>query len=190
MAAALAAGLALILAPRLAAADPQTAHGLAIGGAAVGANGEFWDHGEFYLGVHSDVLFLREEPWDFGLGPYLDVGVLAFDELQVHGGASALLPVDDKLPLVVSAGGLMRVGDGVVEPGVTGAIFWGSRSYNYHSPYNMAVGLELGVRQSLGDSKETAVLVAARLDLALMAMPVILLINAARGPTEEAEEIE
>ena len=27
------------------------------------------------------------------------------------------------------------------EPGVAGTIFWGSRSYNYHSTYAIGVGL-------------------------------------------------
>src|SRR5690606_21838411 len=68
----------LLLLSDVAAADPQANAGLTIGGAGVGTGGEFWDDAEFHLGLRSDVMFLRDDPWDFGLGPYVELGTLAF----------------------------------------------------------------------------------------------------------------
>src|SRR5690606_37699380 len=83
-------------------AEPQGNAGLTIGGAAAGTDGEFWDHGEFHLGLRGDVMFLREEAYDFGVGPYAELGTLAFDELQFGGGLNVLLPIHDSLPFVAS----------------------------------------------------------------------------------------
>ena len=77
-----------------------------------------------------------------------------------------------------------------VRPGIAGSLFWGSRSYNFHANYVLAAGLLVGYRHSFGESKESALLVAAQLDLALLALPVILLVDMARGPSEEAAPLE
>lgn len=184
----MATAIALWLVAGQAEADPQGNAGLTIGGAAVGTRGRFWDDGEFHLGLRGDVMFLREQPLDWGLGPYLEVGTLAFDEIQAGGGASVHVPVNDALPLVASLGGYARYGDDEygAEPGIAGAIFWGSRSYNFHAGYVMAAGLSVGYRYSFGESHETALLVAAQLDLAILGLPLVLLINAARGGKADA----
>ncbi len=173
-------------------AEPQANASLTLGGAAVGDHGRFWDHAAFHLGARGDVMFLRQKPGDFGLGPYLEIGTLAFSEVQWGGGLTALLPVNDTFPLVASAGAFGRYGrDGFgVEPGVTGALFWGTRSFNYTANYVMAAGLLVGFRQSLGESKESALLIAAQLDLAAMGLPIVALVNLIRGPTAAARPLE
>jgi hypothetical protein len=175
-----------------AGAEPQANTGLVIGGAGVGAEGEFWDHAEFHVGLRGDVMLGRDDPDDFGAGPYVDVGTFAFDELTFGGGGQLLLPVFDALPLVLSAGAYARIGndDFGLEPGIIGALFWGSRSYNFHANYVMAIGLLAGYRYTFGESRESALVVAAQVDLALIGMPFILLVNVIRGPTSEAAPIE
>jgi hypothetical protein len=76
-----------------------------------------------------------------------------------------------------------------VEPGIAAAIFWGGRSYNFHSRYGMSTGLLAQVRFGLGGSKETAVVLAAQLDLALLALPLVYLFEAAKGPSPEAAPV-
>ncbi len=173
-------------------AEPQATAGLTIGGAGVGSDGTFWDHGEFHLGLRSDVMFLRDDPYDFGLGPYVEVGTFAFDEIQFGGGASVHLPIHEHFPLVASVGAFGRYGDDDfgLEPGIAGSLFWGSRSYNFHANYVLAAGLLVGYRHSFGDSRESALMVAAQLDLALLAIPIILLVDLAHGPSAEAGPLE
>ncbi|RLB57304.1 MAG: hypothetical protein DRI90_18115 [Deltaproteobacteria bacterium] len=180
--------LAVLASVSDAAAEPQANAGLTLGGAAVGPAGEAWDHGEFHLGLRGDTLFGRDDAFDFGIGPYAEIGTMAFDELQFGGGASLLLPVHASLPLVASVGAFGRVGDDDygVEPGFSGALFWGSRSYNFHANYVMTVGLSVGYRQTFGQADESALLIAAQLDLAALGLPLVALINVLRGPTAEA----
>jgi hypothetical protein len=190
--AAVLSGALAVTTSALARAEPQGNAALTIGGAGVGTRGKFWERPAFHLGARGDVLFLRKKARDFGLGPYLEAGMLAHRlvEAQFGGGLSLLLPVHETFPLVVSVGPFGRYGtDKLAEPGVAGAIFWGTRSYNYSAGYVMAAGLSVGYRQAFGESKESVLLVAAQLDLAAMGLPIVLLINALRGPTAAAKPI-
>jgi hypothetical protein len=173
-------------------AEPQANAGLRLGGAAVGEGGAFWDHAELHLGAHGDLILGRSRATDFGVGPYLALGTLAFDELDLGSGLSLLLPVHDSFPIVVSGGFFGRVGDDGFgfEPGVAGALFWGSRSYNFHAHYVMSVGLSLGYALSLGDSRESSLLLAAHLDAVALALPFVALAHLIRGPSREAAPIE
>ena len=137
-------------------------------------------------------MFARDDPWDFGVGPYLELGTFAFDELQFGGGASVHLPIHETFPFVASVGPYARYGDDDfgLEPGIATALFWGSRSYNFHDNYIMAVGLSVGYRASFGESKESALLVTAHVDIALLGLPFVALVGAIAGPTEEAARIE
>lgn len=173
-------------------AEPQANASMTIGGAGVGQEGRFWDHPEFHLGARGDVLFGRDSASELGLGPYLELGTFAFDDLHFGGGGSVLLPVHDSFPLVASLGAFGRWGDDPwgLEPGVSGALFWGSRSYNFHANYVMAGGLLVGFRQSLGESRESMLLIGAQLDLAFMGIPLVALIDLVRGPSDEVAPIE
>ncbi|EYF03593.1 hypothetical protein [Chondromyces apiculatus] len=172
-------------------ADPQGTAALTVGLAGVGAERALWDTTVFHLGVRGDVLFLRDGPRDIGLGPYAEVLTHAFDELQLGGGASLLLPVSETMPLVLSAGAYGRSGEARYgfEPGLAASIFWGSRSYNFHSSYGMAGGLLVQGRVGLGSSGESAVVIGAQLDLAILTMPVVLLVNALK-PSPEVQRVE
>jgi hypothetical protein len=183
---------ALTFVAQRASAEPQANAGLTLGGAAVGQDGEFWDHGEFHMGLRGDVLFGRDDVRDFGAGPFVEVGTFAFDELQFGGGGSLLLPVHESFPLILSAGAFGRIGDDDfgLEPGVSGSLFWGTRSYNFHANYVLSAGILAGYRHSFGDSKETTLLIAAQVDLAIIALPFIMLADTIRGPSADAAPIE
>jgi hypothetical protein len=161
--------------------------GLTLGAAGIGLEHRFWERTVFQMGLRGDMLFGRSRSTDFGVGPYLEVSTHAFDEIQFGGGISMLLPISQALPLVVSAGGYGRHGGRfgsepyALEPGVAGALFFGGRSYNFHTGYAMAVGLLAQFRYGLGASGETAIVFGAQLDLVALSLPVQILVNALRG---------
>jgi hypothetical protein len=189
--AALVAVPALLAASAAARAEPQGTAGLTVGAAGVGVDRGIWEATVFHLGLHGDVLFGREENADFGIGPYAEFLTHGFDEVQLGGGGSVLLPVLDSLPLVVSAGVYGRKGDDDFgfEPGFAASLFWGSRSYNFHSSYVMTAGLLGELRLGLGESRETSIVIAAQLDLAILSLPAVFLINAIGGGSSEAAPV-
>lgn len=162
-------------------ARPQGNVGLTLGAAEVGTRDEPFGKLAFSLGGRADVLFLRERNADWGLGPYAEVLTTSFDDLHLGAGASLLFPVHDYLPLVLSAGGYGRHSALGWEPGVAASLFWGSRSYNYHASYGLAAGLLVQGRYGLGDSRETAFIVAAQVDAALLGLPFLMAYEAIRG---------
>jgi len=168
-------------------AEPQGSSGLTVGGAAIGQQGQFWDDAAFHLGARGDVLFGRERGSDAAYGPYVELGTLDFSRIELGGGASVLAPVHEDLPLVFSIGGLAAIdGDGA-HPLGTASLFWGSRSYNYHSRYGMAAGLLVSARQGLSAPYETSLLIAAQLDFVALSLPVVALANWISGPTESGK---
>jgi hypothetical protein len=173
-------------------AEPQASVGITLGAAGEGLGHDFWNHRTaFHLGLHGDVLFGRSSTSDFGVGPYAELMTHAFDEVQFGGGVSGLFPVLDTFPIVLSAGGYGRKGsDGFgLEPGIAGELFWGARSYNFHSRYVLSGGLLTEVRYGLGASRETSIVIAAQVDVGLLVLPVLFLITAARGGSHEADPI-
>ena len=114
-----------------------------------------------------------------GLGPYVDLGTSGFDSFESGGGLSWLIPAGST-SFVASGGGQARVAGGTVEPGLTWGLFWGSRSFNYHSAYGYGVGLFAQGRYGLGDSKSFDLVTGVQIDFALVALPFLLLVNAAR----------
>ncbi|WP_437546861.1 hypothetical protein WME97_43645 [Sorangium sp. So ce367] len=183
--------LGAVLLHGAARAEPQASAGVTVGLAGVGLDRQLWDSTVFHLGLRGDVLFGRAANDDFGVGPYAEVLTHAFDEIQTGAGVSVLAPIHDSFPLVLSTGAYGRWSDDArgVEPGIAAAIFWGGRSYNFHSRYGMSTGLLAQGRFGLGGSKETAVVLAAQLDLALLALPFVYLFEAAKGPSPEAAPV-
>lgn len=156
-------------------ARPQANAGLTLGVAQVGHRDDLLGATHFSLGGRADVLFFRERNADAGFGPYAEMLTTTFSDVQLGGGVSALLPIHEYLPLVASAGGYARhAGPYGWEPGLATAVFWGSRSYNFHAAYGLAAGLLLEGRYGLGESKETAIILGAQLDLAVFALPFLI----------------
>jgi hypothetical protein len=175
------AGLLVLSEAGLSRADPQANVGLTLGVAGTAEDRSWWKDTRLHLGAHGDVLFGRNRNVDFGWGPYVEV-LSAFHDIQTGGGVSGLIPVHPVFPFVLSAGGYGRhSSDWGWEPGVSGQLFWGSRSYNYDSAYVMAGGLLLQTRFGLGDSAERSVVIAAHLDGEVLALPFLLLYETLRG---------
>ncbi|MGK4008453.1 hypothetical protein WMF31_37935 [Sorangium sp. So ce1036] len=186
----MAALLGIVLAPRTVHAEPQASAGVTLGVAGAGVERRFWDSTLFHAGLRGDVLFGRTGNDDLGAGPYAELLTHGFDDLQVGAGVSALAPILDSFPLILSTGIYGRWSDAHgLEPGVAAALFWGARSHNFHAPYGMSTGVQAQMRLGLGASKETAIVLAAQLDVALLGLPFVFLINAIKGPSSEAAPV-
>jgi hypothetical protein len=179
--AACAGGAAIVLWAAGAAADPQASIGLTIGGAVQDVVGPTGASGAFSLGGRASVLFLRNRGSDMAIGPYVDVATAGFHNVDLGAGAEWLLPVRDDLPLVLSAGAFWRNGDDRSwSPGMEGTVFFGSRSYNFHSWYGMAAGLFAQSRWIPSSPATLDLVFGVQIDGELLALPAILVIEALR----------
>jgi hypothetical protein len=188
---ALAVSMGLSFATSQALAEPQTTVGLTIGAAGRGVEHKVWDQTVFHLGLRGDILFGRSNATTFGFGPYAEVITHAFDEVQIGTGATALFPIVDGFPLVLSAGAYGRYAPVFgIEPGVATSLFWGIRSYNHHNAYNMAGGLLAQFRYGLGASGETSIVISAQLDVVALSLPIQFLVNAIRGGSPDTRPVK
>jgi hypothetical protein len=156
---------------------PQANVGLTIGGAATDLRTSA--SSAFHLGGRADVLFLRERGRDMAVGPYVEVLSEGFRTLELGGGVEWLLPVREELPLVLSAGSYARRAPSFAwEPGVAAGVFFGARSFNFHSIYGLAAGLFVQGRYGLGDAHQADVVMGLQMDVVLLAYPAIFLYEA------------
>lgn len=165
-------------------AEPQANLAATAGVTGVGVQGAWWAETRFHLGARGDVLFGRARNLDWGYGPYGEA-MTSFDDVSVGGGGSVLAPIHPYLPIVMSGGGYERRANGAWEPGVTGQLFWGSRSFNYGSWYVMAGGLSVQMRYGLGSARERSVVLAAHIDGEVLMLPFLFLVEAFRGSPSE-----
>jgi hypothetical protein len=173
----------IVGAARSAAASPQLSTTLVVGAAGNGDRSHLWTTTDFAGGLRGELLLGRSRDVDFGIGPYVEtLTTTGFSDVQLGGGATLLVPIHPYLPLTLSLGGYAgHNGAFGWQPGLAGELFWGSHGYNYESTYALSGGIFTGVRYGLGDSRDVAVLVGARVDLEILALPFILVFNAVRG---------
>jgi hypothetical protein len=127
--------------------------------------------------LHGDVLFLRRDGRDVGLGPSLRLGTARFDDLRLDAGLSVLLPVFESFPLVLEAGPHLRNLD---QPGVFASAFFGLRSFNHYGHYEMATGLSVTAERSFTTGTPSALWITARIDGSWLALPFVFGYNALR----------
>lgn len=139
-------------------------------------------HGQAHWGARGDVLFLRSRGNQMAVGPYLDAATSSFHDFDAGGGLEWLLPVRDDLPFVLSGGLFGRTGEGHgLAPGLEGTLFWGSRSYNFHSVYGIALGLFAQTRYVPSNPEQTDFVIGIQLDGEVMLMPSMLILQLLRG---------
>lgn len=153
-------------------ADPQWNASALAGVCGRGADGELWSDTCFYTGARADILFGRNRNSDFGIGPYVDINTAAFDDLRLGGGPTLLLPIHPYFPILLSGGPFVRK-NGDFTPGAEGWLFIGSRSYNFHSSYGLAGGIVFGYQTELRGEKANAIVIAAQIDVLLIALPFL-----------------
>jgi hypothetical protein len=164
-----------------AGADPQASLGLTVGGVVENAAGPTAPRGAFHLGARGSVLFLRDRGNEMALGPYLDAATASFRNADLGGGVEWLLPVRDDLPIVLSAGAFARqAGERSWTPGAEGGVFFGSRSYNFHSWYGLAAGVFAQSRWIPSSPGSVDVVLGVQIDAELIALPFIFLYEAVR----------
>jgi hypothetical protein len=164
--------IASVLVTSNAEAHPQLSGGLTTGAALTDLRFPHGPRLAYHLGGRFDALFLREAPGDMAIGPYVDVATHAFDTFETGGGLSWLVPAGSTA-FVFSGGGFGRAAGFGFEPGVAGTIFWGSKSYNYHSIYAIGVGLIAQGRYGFGDGKQADAILGAQIDLEYFALPFL-----------------
>ncbi|MEZ4297915.1 MAG: hypothetical protein R3B70_23365 [Polyangiaceae bacterium] len=185
---------------RASAGPPQVGVGLTVGAAGVGKDSRLWDETVMHVGARGDVLFGRDGSNGFGIGPYFEALVHDFGELQAGTGASVLIPITELYPIVVSAGGYLRIpwqeAPGPladrsygIEPGLAGTLFVGTRSFNFSTPYEITVGVIGQARFGFGASRESSFVVAAQIDLAALWVPVVFVVHGLQE-SPEAERIK
>jgi hypothetical protein len=171
--------LGVLAGPRVAEAHPQIGAVLTGGAALTDLRAGHGPRLAAHLGGRFDVLFLRSRPDQMALGPYLDVATHAFDTFETGGGLSWLVPAGGPA-FVFSAGGFARSSAFGWEPGASATVFWGSRSYNYHSVYGLGLGLFLQGRYGFGDGRQADAIAGVQVDLQYLALPFVLAYQAAR----------
>jgi hypothetical protein len=163
-------------------ADPQASLGLTVGGVLQNAIGPGPSSGAFHFGGRGDVLFLRQRGDQMAIGPYLDAATSSLHDFDAGGGVEWLLPIRGDLPLVLSAGALCRNGEGHSwAPGAEGTVFFGSRSYNFHSWYGLALGFFAQARWIPVSPATADMVVGIQIDAEVLAMPSMLIVSALRN---------
>ena len=158
-------------------ARPQITSGVTTGAAFTDLRADYGPRVAYQLGGRLDLLFLREAPRDMALGPYVEVTTAAFDTFEGGGGLAWLVPTGSTA-FVFSGGGFARTSRFGWEPGVAGTLFWGSRSYNFHSTYAVGVGLFAQGRYGLGDGKQGDALLGVQVDLEYLVLPFVFVYEA------------
>lgn len=171
--------IGVLLAPRFASADPQLSTGLTLGGGVSGLR-QTPPFPSFHLGVRASVLFGHAQDDRMRAGPYVEALTVAFESFEPGAGLEWLLPAITGAPFVIGAGGHARYSDAGWQPGVHGTLLFGSRSYNHSSIYGVAGGIFVQGRLAFGDARQGDVLLGLYIDAAILALPVVLLINAFR----------
>lgn len=164
-------------------ADPQASIGLTVGAVVQNAAGAGKPEGAFHFGGRADVLFLRDRGNQMAIGPYVDAATASLRDVDLGGGLEWLLPVRDDLPVVLAAGLVARDGEGRTwAPGLEGTVFFGSRSYNYHSWYGLTFGLFAQTRWIPSPPATADFIFGVQIDGEFLAMPSMLIFSSFKSP--------
>ncbi len=164
--------------PRSAGAHPQVSSGLTTGVAFTDLRAENGPRAAYQLGARLELLYGRSAPPDMAFGPYVEVTTAAFDTFEAGGGVAWLVPTGPTA-FVLSGGGFGRKSRFGFEPGGALGLFWGSRSFNYHSSYAIGAGLFAQGRYGLGgEGRQADVLFGAQIDLEYLALPFLFVYEA------------
>ncbi len=127
--------------------------------------------GVFSLALRVDVLY-QPGPRAWGIGPFVSTRTDNFADIAPALGASLLVPISETFPFVVSAGGALRVDAAGVSGGPLERVWWGVRSFNYHTPYVLSGGLFAEARQlAIGANAGWDMVFGIDADLELLAIP-------------------
>ncbi len=164
--------LALLLAAAPGHAEPEWNVAAQTQLCGLGAHDDLWQKTAFCGALRGDLLFGRDRNSDFALGPYATLGTAKFSDARFGAGLSLLLPTfSGDFPIVLSAGGLSRNGS---DARLSGEVFFGLRSHNFHGAYAMASGLVIGGDRAFNDGRGNTLYVGLQIDGLWIALPFIL----------------
>jgi hypothetical protein len=161
-----------------ASARPQANVAWATGVCGSGDRNTVWRDTRWCNGLRADWLLGRERGSDWALGPYAQIMTAGFWDARFAAGVSALAPLMDDFPLVLS------LGAGAHELRAAQAeawLFWGPRAYNFHASYSLAGGVLLGFSRDLDQDAQTSLYLGMQIDGLVLALPFILAYEWARG---------
>lgn len=154
-----------------AGARPQITSGVTTGAAFTDLRAENGPRLAYQLGGRLDLLFGRTGPRDMAVGPYLEITTAAFDTFETGGGVAWLVPTGPTA-FVFSGGAFARKSRFGFDPGAAATIFWGSRSFNYHSAYAVGAGLFAQGRYGLGgEDRQADAVLGVQVDLEYLVLP-------------------
>jgi hypothetical protein len=179
-----AGGVALIagaLATPSVSGDPQLSATAMFGAAASDLRTGEHPHAALAMSARGDALFLRSREKDMAVGPYVEVGSVGFETLDLGVGAEWLIPALEAVPFIFSVGPELHRAPGAFwQPGAEATVFFGSHSFNYHEAYSLTAGVFLQGRYGFGGARQGDAVLGAQIDLALLALPFVYLYEAAR----------
>jgi hypothetical protein len=152
-------------------ARPQANAAWTTGVCGTGTKDELWQRTTWCNGLRADVLFGRERGRELALGPYAQISSAGFWDARYGAGLSLLAPLDDDFPLVFSLG---AGGHELEAMQLESWLFWGARTYNFHSSYSISAGLLLGASRDLSSSGASTLFVGAQIDGLILALPLLL----------------
>jgi len=155
--------------------------GLINGVCGLGAPGRPWYATRWCGAVRGDVLFGRQRDGDAALGVSSSVGTASFEESTWTVGAAGLASLSRAWVGEVSVGPLWRRRGGDSGFGASAWLFLGRRRHNPWSAYSMAWGAALGYERSFFAVDSSTLILGARLDGVLVAIPAMLGWEALRG---------
>jgi len=174
-----------VFAPAAARGAPQWNSAVTAGVIGVSGSSSLWERTQFYGAARGDVLFLRDGPRAFGVGPTLELATAGFSDVRALSGAEALLPLGDLWAVALRPSVYVRAFAGETDPGASFRGWFGIQTYNYDGAYAPRGGLVVGYDQDLGGSKAHGIVVAAEVDGLILALPVLLLYEWLHGASDE-----
>ncbi|MGF1468367.1 MAG: hypothetical protein ACFCGT_19770 [Sandaracinaceae bacterium] len=137
----------------------------------------------YELGLRADLLLGRGRPERVRAGPLVDLRTDGFRSIEPGGGLSLWVPTGRGLGLSLLAGGgyaFRRQGrDG---PFALGSVTVAYRPYNYFGAYGWMAGVYAALRVQVDDPRGWEATLGVSLDLALLAVPFLILAQRIRGP--------
>lgn len=162
-------------------ASPQWNSAISAGVAGTSDGPGFWNDTRFFGALGGDVLFLRDGPRSFGLGPSLEVATSGFSDFRPSIGVQTIFPLGDLWGFGFRPAAYVRASDGGADPGLSARAWFGIQTYNYHGAYAPRGGLTLGYDHDVGRSDAHAFVILAEIDGLALALPFLLLYESFRG---------
>lgn len=125
--------------------EPSWDTGLLLGACGVGED-KVWEVTKFCLGGLIDVMFLRAQEDETGIGAYAELGTAGFRDFRVSGGVTSIFSLVDWFSLSLRAGGLGVFTPEGARPGVEGYVGLGHRSVSHSSHYGLSHNLLAGLQ--------------------------------------------